>query len=261
MRHTTGCRVAGRRNTGRMLGLTPDPLGAGVGMHVAVAGPYTATNGSPRGRTVQTRNGRIPPGGPFRLAAHARRTAPSPACRKRPVTIHADRRRPRLNSGWLPVAGPAARRAAGRGRPRRPLRGSTVACACSGLATCSSSGNSTGRGAPRWPRVGGGRCCSQSRRCSDARPRRCGSGCGKRSVMLGTRVLSCMVSLHLHESEQFTRHLCPSGFCTGSGACDAYAAGRGGLGACLLPASRCLTGQRLPRRDWARPRRSANSRP
>ena len=121
--------------------------------------------------------------------------------------------------------------------------------------------NSTGRGAPRWPRVGGGRCCSQSRRCSDARPRRCGSGCGKRSVMLGTRVLSCRVSLHLHESEQFTRHLCPSGFCTGSGACDAYAAGRGGLGACLLPASLCLTGQRLPRRDWARPRRSANSRP
>ena len=46
-----------------MLGLTPDPLSAGVGMHVAVAGPYTATNGSPRGRTVQTRNGRIPAGG------------------------------------------------------------------------------------------------------------------------------------------------------------------------------------------------------
>ena len=66
-----------------MLGLTPDPLSAGVGMHVAIAGPYTATNGSPRGRTVQTRNGRIPPGGPFRLAEHARRTAPSPACRKR----------------------------------------------------------------------------------------------------------------------------------------------------------------------------------
>ena len=73
-----------------MLGLTPDPLSAGVGMHVAVAGPYTATNGSPRGRTVQTRNGRIPPGGPFRLAEHARRTAPSPACRKRPFTTHAD---------------------------------------------------------------------------------------------------------------------------------------------------------------------------
>ena len=48
-----------------MLGLTPDPLSAGVGRHVAVAGPYTATNGSPRGRTVQTRNGRIPPGGRF----------------------------------------------------------------------------------------------------------------------------------------------------------------------------------------------------
>ena len=26
-----------------MLGLTPDPLSAGVGMHVAVAGPYTST--------------------------------------------------------------------------------------------------------------------------------------------------------------------------------------------------------------------------
>ena len=41
-----------------MLGLTPDPLSAGVGMHVAVAGPYTSTNGSPRGRTVQSRNGK-----------------------------------------------------------------------------------------------------------------------------------------------------------------------------------------------------------
>ena len=41
-----------------MLGLTPDPLSVGVGMHVAVAGPYTATHGSPRGRMVQTRNGR-----------------------------------------------------------------------------------------------------------------------------------------------------------------------------------------------------------
>ena len=60
---TTGCRVAGRRSKGRMLGLTPDPLSAGVGMHVAVAGPYTATNGSPRDRTMQTRNGRIPAGG------------------------------------------------------------------------------------------------------------------------------------------------------------------------------------------------------
>ena len=77
-----------------MLGLTPDPLSAGVGMHMAVAGPYTATNGSPHGRTVQTRNGRIPPGVPFRLAEHARRTAPSPACRKRPCTTHADRLTP-----------------------------------------------------------------------------------------------------------------------------------------------------------------------
>ena len=61
-----------------MLELTPDPLSAGVGMHVAVAGSYTATNGSPRGRTVQTRNGRIPPGGPSRLTEHARRPAPRP---------------------------------------------------------------------------------------------------------------------------------------------------------------------------------------
>ena len=99
-----------------MLGLTPDPLSAGVGMPSRVR---TATNGSPRGRTVQTRNGRIPPGVPFRLAAHACRTAPSPACRKRPFTTHADRLRPRLKGGRLPVAGPAARRAAGRGRRRR----------------------------------------------------------------------------------------------------------------------------------------------
>ena len=70
-------------------------------------------NGSPRGRTVQTRNGRIPPGVSFRLAEHARRTAPSPACRKRPFTTHADRLRPRLEGGRLPVAGPAALRAAG----------------------------------------------------------------------------------------------------------------------------------------------------
>ena len=50
-----------------MLGLTPDPLSAGVGMHVAVAGPS-------------------------RLTEHARRTARSPACRKRPFTTQADRR-------------------------------------------------------------------------------------------------------------------------------------------------------------------------
>ena len=98
-----------------MLGLTPDPLSAGVGMHVAGAGPYTATNGSPRGRTVQTHNGRIPPGGPFRLAEHARRTAPSPACRKRPFAIHADRRRPRLKGGQL--GGPCARRSGTASRP------------------------------------------------------------------------------------------------------------------------------------------------
>ena len=84
-----------------MLGLTPDPLSAGVGMQVAVAGPYTATNGSPRGRTVQTRNGRIPPGVPFRLAEHARRTAPSPACRKRPRPCE-------KSKSW--VADPAASR-------------------------------------------------------------------------------------------------------------------------------------------------------
>ena len=39
---------------------------------------------------MQTRNGRIPPGVSFRLAEHARRTAPSPACRKRPFTAQAD---------------------------------------------------------------------------------------------------------------------------------------------------------------------------
>ena len=36
-----------------------------------------------------------------------------PVCRKRPFAIHADRVRPRLKGGWLPVAGPAARRATG----------------------------------------------------------------------------------------------------------------------------------------------------
>ena len=41
-------------------------------------------------------------------------------CRKRPFTTHADRLRPRLKGRRLPVAGPAARRAAGRGRRRRP---------------------------------------------------------------------------------------------------------------------------------------------
>ena len=40
-----------------MLGLTPDPLSAVVGMHVAVAGSVRPRTGSPRGRTVQTRNG------------------------------------------------------------------------------------------------------------------------------------------------------------------------------------------------------------
>ena len=41
-------------------------------------------------------------------------------CRKRPFTTHADRLRPRLKDRRLPVAGPAARRAADRGRRRRP---------------------------------------------------------------------------------------------------------------------------------------------
>ena len=56
-----------------------------------------------RGRTVQTRNGRIPPAGvSFRLAEHVRRTAPSPACRKRPFTAQADRLRPRQQDGFQP---------------------------------------------------------------------------------------------------------------------------------------------------------------
>ena len=89
------------------------------------------------------------------------RTAPSvPVCRKRPFTTHADRLRPRLKGGRLPVAGPAARRAAPRAstpatstttiasgvRDDRP--GSTAACARSGRATCSSSGSSTASAAP-----------------------------------------------------------------------------------------------------------------
>ena len=51
---------------------------------------------------MQTRNGRIPPGVSFRLAEHARRTAPSPACRKRPFTAQADRLRPRQQDGFQP---------------------------------------------------------------------------------------------------------------------------------------------------------------
>ena len=42
------------------------------------------------------------------------------ACPTRPFATHADRLRSRLESRRLPVAGPAARRAAGRGRRRRP---------------------------------------------------------------------------------------------------------------------------------------------
>ena len=45
---------------------------------------------------------------------------PISMCRKRPFTTHADRLRSRLKGGRLPVAGPVARRAAGRGRRRRP---------------------------------------------------------------------------------------------------------------------------------------------
>ena len=64
------------------------------------------------------------PGGAVRGLARgyggARRTALLSVCLKRPFTTHADRLRPRLKGGRLPVAGPAARRAAGRGRRRRP---------------------------------------------------------------------------------------------------------------------------------------------
>ena len=72
--------------------------------------------------------------------------ASAPVCRKRPFTTHADRLRPRLEGRRLPVAGPAARRAAGRGRRRRPARDSAAAYACSGRATCSSSGSSPASG-------------------------------------------------------------------------------------------------------------------
>ena len=82
-------------------------------------------------------------------------------CPKRAFTTQADRLRPRLEGGRLPVAGPAARRATGRGRrrrprlprrrvrrPRRPTGALTAACARSGRATCSSSGSSTASAAP-----------------------------------------------------------------------------------------------------------------
>ena len=72
---------------------------------------------------------------------------------------------PRLESRRLPVAGPAARRPAGRGRrrrprlprlrvrrPRRPPGTRSAACARSGRATCSWSGSSTASAAtsPTW---------------------------------------------------------------------------------------------------------------
>ena len=84
-----------------MLGLTPDPLSAGVGMRVAVAGPYghERVTAWQDGADAQRKN---TAGGPFRLAEHARRTAPSPACPKRPFTTHADRRRPRLTKRTAP---------------------------------------------------------------------------------------------------------------------------------------------------------------
>ena len=46
-------------------------------------------------------------------------------CRKRPFTTHADRLRPRLEGGRLPVAGPTARRAAHR-QPLGPRRGAAA---------------------------------------------------------------------------------------------------------------------------------------
>ena len=77
---------------------------------------------------------------------------------------HADRLRPRLEGERLPIAGPAARRSARRGRrPGEPLprprlrrattgRDSTTACAPCARATCSSSGSSTASAAtsPTW---------------------------------------------------------------------------------------------------------------
>ena len=72
-----------------MLGLTPDPLSAGVGMRVAVAGPYghervtawqdgaDAQRKNTAGGSVSSGRARTPDGA-------------SPACRKRPFTTHAN---------------------------------------------------------------------------------------------------------------------------------------------------------------------------
>ena len=52
-------------------------------------------------------------------AGAAQNRPPAPSCPKRPFATHADRLRPRLQDRRLPVAGPAARRPAGRGHRRR----------------------------------------------------------------------------------------------------------------------------------------------
>ena len=54
----------------------------------------------------------------IRHTAGACWTGSLPVCRKRPFTTHADRLHPRLTGGRLPVAGPVARRPAGRGHRR-----------------------------------------------------------------------------------------------------------------------------------------------
>ena len=89
------------------------------------------------------------------LHGGAGRTAPSPVCRKRPFTIQADQLRLRLEGRRLPVAVPAALRASTPSTSTRTSRpayttdlDSTVACARSGGATCSSSGSSTASAAP-----------------------------------------------------------------------------------------------------------------
>ena len=92
--------------------------------------------------------------------------APALSCPKPSFATHADRLRPRLEGGRLPIAGPAARRPTRRPASTRRTstttsppayattgRDSTTACAPCGTVTCSSSGSSTASAAI-WPTSG-----------------------------------------------------------------------------------------------------------
>ncbi len=112
-----------------MLGLTPNPLSAGVGMHVAVAGPYghervtawqddaDAQRKNTAGGSVSSGRARAPDGA---LAPLSQTTvydtcgSATPACGRLPADL-------RTHPGW--AQGRAAATAAGRSRWRKPRCG------------------------------------------------------------------------------------------------------------------------------------------